>query len=72
MAQPEKTFRLGLCSASLFVNTTGDRSFRTVSLQRRYKDGEEWKTSNSFGLNELPQAIGVPQLAMSYLHETEQ
>lgn len=76
MAKPEKTFRIGLCSASVFVNTTKDkepRSFRTVSLQRRYKDGDEWKTSTNFGLSDLPSAIAVMQIAMNHIatHEAE-
>ena len=42
MAQPEKQFRIGLCSASVFVNqVNGDggkkRKIRNVQLQRRYK-----------------------------------
>lgn len=75
MAQPEKTFRIGLCSASVFVNTAerdGEkRSFRSVSLQRRYREGEEWKTSTSFGLAELPAAIAVMQMAMNHIATLE-
>ncbi len=72
MAQPEKSFRIGSCSASVFVNqTTDQRTFRSVSLQRRYKDGEEWKSSTSFGLSELPAAIAVLQLAMQHVAQKE-
>ncbi|MCH8149562.1 MAG: hypothetical protein IH987_16515 [Planctomycetes bacterium] len=70
MAQPEKTFRIGACSASVFVNTSKSddkRSFRVVSLQRRYKDGDEWKTSTRFTQSDLPAAIQVMQSAMEYL-----
>lgn len=71
MTQPEKTFRIGACSASIFLNTSGKgdekRSFRNVSLQRRYRDGDEWKNSTSFGLADLPAAIAVLQLAMNHI-----
>ena len=69
MAQPEKMFHIGSCFASVFVNKTKDskRSFRSVTLQRRYKEGDEWKRSTNFGLNELPAAIAVMQIAMNYV-----
>lgn len=62
MAQPEKQFRIGFCSASVFVNQVNSdggkkRKIRNVQLQRRYKDGEEWKSTTSFGLGDLPNAI---------------
>jgi hypothetical protein len=48
-----------------------DRSFWSVSLQRRYKDGDEWKNSSSFGLADLPGAIAVMQLAMNHIVQEE-
>jgi hypothetical protein len=77
MPKPEKTFRIGLCSASVFVNTTNkksadqERSYRVVSLQRRYRDGDDWKTSTSFALADLPAAITVMQMAMDYVASHE-
>ena len=72
MAQPERSFRIGSCSASVFVNETADRrTFRSVSLERRYRDGEEWKSSTSFALSELPAAIAVLQLAMQHVAHKE-
>lgn len=77
MAQPEKTFRIGSCSASVFVNTSGDktddkqRSFRNVSLQRRYRDDGKWKSSNSFTLGDLPAAIAVLNMALDYVASQE-
>ena len=67
MSQPEKTFRMGAVSASIFVNEyeVGEgkrktkRSRRSVVLQRSYRDGDEWKQTNSFGLGDLPAAIRV-------------
>ena len=67
MTKPEKTFRLGRCSASVFVNASKKGSFRTVSLQRRYREGEKWKTSTSFTLADLPDAVAVLQLALHHV-----
>ena len=72
---PEKQFRIGSCSASVFVNTIdtegGKRKIRNVQLQRRYKDDGEWKSSTSFGLADLPAAIRVMQLALEHVEEVE-
>jgi len=75
--KPEKTFRIGAVSASVFVNEietdNGKRRIRSVNLQRRYRDDNdgEWKSSNSFGLGELPQAQAVFDLAMKHVADQE-
>jgi hypothetical protein len=79
MSRPEKTFRMGAVSASVFVNEyeVGDgkskskRSRRSVVLQRSYKDGDEWKQTSSFGLGDLPAAIRVLELAQSHVEGQE-
>jgi hypothetical protein len=71
MTKPEKTFRIGRCSASVFVNAGKQASFRSVSLQRRYREGEKWKTSTSFTLADLPDAVAVLQLALHHLAAME-
>lgn len=69
--KPEKTFRMGQCSASVFVNKAKEREFRSVALQRRYKDGEEWKSSSNFAFSDLPHAIAVLQMAMNHIAPIE-
>ena len=72
MQKPEKTFRIGPVSASVFVNTTEDgREFRSVSLQRSFKQGDEWKTATNFALSELPSAVAVLQMATSHVTELD-
>jgi len=72
---PEKTFRIGLVSASVFVNEVdgegGKRTLRNVNLQRRYRDGDSWKSATSFGLADLPAAIRVLQLAQQHVEQHE-
>lgn len=72
---PEKQFRIGFMSASVFLNEVetadGKRSIRNVQLQRRYKDAGEWKSSSSFGLGDLPNAIRVLQLALQHVERVE-
>ena len=77
MAQkkPEKVFRIGFVSASVFVHDVEvegtKRQLRSVSLQKRYLDGEEAKYTSSFGIAELPQAIRVLQIAQQYVEDRE-
>ena len=72
MSQPEKSFRMGACSASVFVNEAeGGRQFRSVSLQRRYRQDDEWKTATTYTLTDLPNAIAVLQMAMAHIAERE-
>ena len=75
MKSPEKVFRIGSVSASVFVNEiegeSGKRQIRNVNLQRRYKDGNEWKSATSFGLTDLPNAIRVLQLALEHVETAE-
>ncbi len=74
---PEKVFRIGSVSASVFVNeVNGDgppRQVRNVSLQCSYRDGGERKFSSYFGLVDLLVAKQVLQLAADYVaqHEAE-
>lgn len=71
--KPARTFRIGLVSASVFLNSAhgGEREFRNVQLQRRYRDGDEWKTSTALSLGDLPAAIRVLELALHYVEEQE-
>ncbi|MFN0196149.1 MAG: hypothetical protein ACKVT0_05355 [Planctomycetaceae bacterium] len=73
--KPERVFRIGFVSASIFShdveNDDGKRTLRSVSVQKRYLDGEEPKYTSSFNLAELPQAIRALQLSQEYLESQE-
>jgi len=72
---PEATFRIGNCSASVFVNEietdSGTRKVRSVSVQRSYKTADDRKYSSSFGLGDLPNAIRALQLAQQHMEGEE-
>lgn len=72
--QPEIKFRAGAISATIWLNQgqnqkTGETSnFRTISLQRGYKDkNDQWQNTNTFRLNDLPRAALVLTKAYEYL-----
>ena len=56
--KPVKVFRSRGVSASIFANHAKsdgrDITFHKVSLQRTWKDGDEWKSTSSFGRDDLP------------------
>jgi len=72
---PEKVFRIGFVSASVFVHEVDSdgskRTIRSVSVQKRYRDGDDVKYTSSFNLSELPQAIRVLQLAQVHVEDCE-
>lgn len=74
-SKPEKVFRVGYVSASVFAhdveNDDGKRTMRSVNVQKRYLDGDEAKYTSSFNLGELPQAIRALQLAQQYVEARE-
>lgn len=73
--KPEKVFRIGFVSASVFARDVdtddGKRTLRSVNVQKRYMDGDEVKYTSSFSLAELPQALRVLQLAQQHVEARE-
>ena len=77
--QPEKKFRAGAISATIWLNQgqnkkTGETvNYRTISLQRGYKDkNDQWQNTNSFRVNDLPRAAVVLKQAYEYLVTAQQ
>ena len=72
---PEATFRLGNVTATVWCNETqtdkGTRKFRTVQLEQRYEDGNDWKSSNRFTLEQLLRLRVCVDKAISQLSEEE-
>ena len=73
--KPLKVFRNRGISASVFENHSRndgrDVTFHKVSLQRTYKDGDEFKTTNSFSRDDLPVARHVLQQAWEFILNLE-
>ena len=75
---PEKQFSTGAISATVWKNNGKNKQgetveFRTISLQRRYKDKEDnWQSTNSLRINDLPRAVLVLNKAYGYIVLREQ
>jgi hypothetical protein len=75
IAKPVQTYRLHGISASIFANNVKsngeDTVFYKVSIQRTYRDGEEFRTTNSFGRDDLPSVEFLAQRAWEYIQQAE-
>lgn len=72
---PEKKFRAGAITATIWKNTSndGESEFNTISFERSYKDKkDEWQTTNSLRVNDLPKAKLVLEKAYEFLVLKEQ
>ena len=64
--QPVKKFRVGNITAAIWK---GEGDFYNVTLQRSYKDGEEWKNTNSLGAGDLLNAMKVLDRAEAFCNK---
>lgn len=75
---PEKKIRAIPVTATIWVNEVktneGEvRSFRTISLERSYKDKEgNWHNTSSLRVNDLPKATLVLNKAYEYISVREE
>lgn len=69
--RPLRTFRLKGVKASVFENRTEQGAFYKTSLQKVYRDGEQWKTTTSLGRDDLPVARLLLARAWEFILETE-
>ena len=71
MNKPEKVFQCGNVQASIWLNerrgNEGKSFFYNVRIEKVYKDGEEWKRTNSFSAWDLPKLQIVAGEAYKYL-----
>ena len=65
---PKAKFNIGAVQVAVWENEgTQGKVFPSVSIVKRYKNGEEWKNTNSFKASEIPQAILALQKAYEHI-----
>ncbi len=68
---PEKKFRAGAVSATVWKNITEkdgkSREWHSIKFERAYKDGDEWKSTSNLRAMDLPKAVVVLNKAFEYL-----
>ncbi len=66
-AAPVHEVRIGLIKAAIWANQTDDGVRHNVTFERSYKNGEEWKTTTSFGRDDLLTLAKVADLAHTWI-----
>ena len=71
--KPIHEVRLGAIKAAVWKNETETRGPRfSVKLSRIYKDGDDWKSTEIFGRDDLLQVSKVADQTHSWIHQQEQ
>ncbi|MDE2972481.1 MAG: hypothetical protein OXU35_09265 [Acidobacteriota bacterium] len=66
---PAKELRIGACKAAVWENEADGRSFFSVTFSRLYHTDEGWRSTGSFGLNDLPHLAMLVQRAHQAVEE---
>jgi hypothetical protein len=70
--KPVHVVRYGAIKAAVWENQTANGTMHNVTLRRSYKDGEEWKESDSLGTDDLLPAGKALSEAHSWIHAERQ
>jgi len=70
--QPIHEMRLGLIRAAIWANGGGDRVRHNVTFERLYRDGDNWRSTQSFGRDDLLLLAKLADLTHTWIVETGQ
>jgi len=70
--QPAHEIRFGLIKAAIWENQSQNGTWHSVTLSRSYKDGEEWRHTDSFGREDLLAVAKAADLAHSWICDHRQ
>ena len=70
--KPISEVRIGRVKAAIWPNETEGRTRHNVTFSRFYKGGEQWKSTQSFGRNDLLVLAKVADQAHSRIFELQQ
>lgn len=65
--RPAHEIRIGAVKAVIWANQTESGVFYNVNLSRLYKDGDDWKTSDSFRRDDLPLVAKLADKAFDWI-----
>jgi hypothetical protein len=69
--KPAHTVRIGAIRAAVWENHSGENIWYSVSLSRLYKDGDQWKNSESFNRDDLLAVAKVADQAHTWICEQQ-
>ena len=70
--RPVHEIRLGRIKAVIWANETSEGTRNSVQIRRLYKDGDDWKESDSFGRDDLPLVAKVADQAHTWIFQEVQ
>ena len=70
--KPAHELRLGRLKAAIWENPTENGVRYNVTVTRLYKDDSGWKTSDSFGMDDLPGLAKLADQAHSWIVQKQQ
>jgi len=65
--KPAHEIRFGYIKAAIWKNETASGSRYNVTFSRSYREGEEWKSSDSFGRDDLLLVSKIADQAHSWI-----
>ena len=67
--RPVHEVRLGRIKAAVWANETDNGVRHNVTLSRIYKEGDSWKSTESFSRDDLPLVSKVADMAHTWIFE---
>lgn len=67
--KPAHEIRLGSIKATIWENETSVGTRHNVTVSRIYKDGDQWKQTESFGRDDLQLLAKVVDLAHTWIFQ---
>ncbi len=66
--KPVATFKMGRIQAAVWKNDAEKGSFYNVTIERRYNDDGDWKSSTTFSRTDLPLVAKVADQAHTWIY----
>ena len=70
--KPAAKFRMGRISATVWENQGENGPWYSTTILRSYKDGDTWKTTPSYGRDDLPLVEKVAARAHAWIFQQQQ
>ena len=67
--KPVHEIRIGRIKATIWENETSNGTRHNVTIQRLYKEGDAWKSTDSFGRDDLPLVAKVADQVHSWIYQ---
>jgi len=67
MNKPVHQIRIGRIRAAIWANQTDSGLWHNVTFERTYRDGEAWKSSDSYGRDDLLVLAKLADMAHSWI-----